>query len=500
MKKLFLDTRVLDKSAKEKYFLSEDLMMENAASALEKEVKFYLEKSSPFCIQRASVLILCGKGNNGGDGYALARRLMKEKLSVTVCSFDEPVSDISILQKKRAQSIGVNFIEPYDLDFFFEEKSVDLKIVVDCIFGSGFHGSLPPLISAVIKEINLMDDIFRISCDVPTGLDLYGNSGGEVFNAHSTVCMGALKYSLYSDFAKDYVGKIVLCDLGISQENFETESEFLPDAFLLEEKDVTLPYRNKENVYKNKFGHGIVISGEKEGASVIAGIAALKFGCGLVTLLESKSHIPYELMSSDNIPENTNAIALGMGLGRNNPLGKKYINYLKDNMHVSCVLDADIFYEEEIVELLKTRSENKSPSVIITPHPKEFSSLLSLCGIGDFSVKEIIERKYELVKLFCEKYPSIILILKGANPIIACKLLGEEIRIYINEFGTCALAKAGSGDVLSGLCLSLLAQNYNGLKAAVTASVYHGKGAREFKNNFSLNPFDLIEKISNIKD
>ncbi len=557
MEQVFSDTRALDKIARKAFNLSEDIMMENAAAALEKECFFEQEKNY---INRPAALILAGSGNNGADGYALARRLQSHELSVTVCQVLEPKSQMCIIQAERTKKTGVQFIDIYSLDSYIEEKSFDLKIICDCIFGSGFHGTLPPEAAAAIQEVNKIDSARKIACDIPSGLK---------FNADITVTMGALKTCLFGDEAKDICGKIIVADLGISRAVFEgagtviqsadmkaaeyTEeagcskefgclqeagcSEALsPEAYLLNESDLILPTRKLNCVHKGTFGHVAVIAGEKNGAALIAGTAALNFGCGLVSVVASQkdapaqnhfqnnfcSSIPPELMSADSIPENANTLILGPGLGRNTEQGIQFINFLLQNPNVSAVLDADIFYYKEITELLKNASDNSDKissrnsggsikqKLILTPHPKEFSSLLEICGLGKYSVQEIVSNRIELVKKFCEAFPNTTLILKGANVLIASKMLQNNQRIaesrfqtgtqiFINQFGTNALSKAGSGDVLSGLCAALLAQNQEPLRAAINASLCHALASRKIKNNFALTPFKLIEQISNFE-
>lgn len=493
MEKLFLDTRVLDKNIRETCGLSEEIMMENAAGALEKSVREHVLTNVRY-ISRPTVLVLCGSGNNGADGYALARRLISHKLSVVCCVVSEAKSELCKIQKNRAEKAGVRFIDIYELDSFLEEKSFDLEVIVDCIFGSGLRLPLSAEACAVIESVN-KNDAYKIACDVPTGLDENGN-GETVFFADETVTMGALKYSLYSDTAKDFAGKISVSDLGVSRDAFETET-FLPHSFVLEYTDAVLPSRKKQNVNKGTFGHAALISGEKVGAAQIASFAALNFGAGLVTMVGENKSSSAEIMSSESIPENTSSIALGMGLGRNTEYSEKYIStvsdFIKENRNVKLVLDADICYSAKVSGLLEEAES------VITPHPKEFSALLKSCGISDVSVKEILKEKTKYAEEFCQKYKKSVLVLKGANTLIAAwSDRNNRVEYYINPLGTAALAKAGSGDVLSGLIAALLAQGYNIINAAVTASLVHGKLSAEFNNNFSLSPLKLISRLDEV--
>jgi len=542
MQPLFLDTRPLDQRVREKFNLTEDIMMENAAVAIEKDVQLCADDSDEI----TNVLVLAGSGNNGADGYALSRRLAGSEIKVTVCEVAVPKSEMCKTQKLRAEKVGVEIKKFSELDLS------SYNIIVDCIFGSGFHGILPEDVAEVISKVN-ETDVVRIACDVPTGLDKYGNAEGEVFSATVTVTMGANKVCLYSDAAKEFVGEVVLADLGVSRNLFcgqlkkngdeknlqgvesNEQNLVLPEEMLLEESDMVLPHRNKQNVNKGSFGHAAIVTGEKIGAGVIAGSSTLRFGAGLVTLVsfekeiscgdkvelnedgllpQQKQIFPYELMCSKTFPSNTTAVALGMGLGRNNNSTEKYFDYLYEHKDLPCVLDADIFYSDSLCAFLKSRSDDYLKSsasnnkvcdakIVLTPHPKEFVSLLEKCSLSlddresSISVNEAVENKVELVKEFCLKFPGVVLLLKGANVTIGVKFANEEnVRLYVNPYGTSVLAKAGSGDVLSGMICSLLAQKYNSLDATISASLAHALASRNVDCDFSLTPFSLMKEVS----
>ncbi len=507
MQKIFLDSRILDRKARENFFLSEELMMENAAAGLEAAVLPKIFHESGRYIERPCVLILAGRGNNGADGIALSRRLVCKKICVAVCCLGEPATEIARLQKKRAESLGVYFLSVHELDSFAEEKSFDISVVVDCIYGSGFHLPLDPESESAILFANQLD-AFKVSCDVPSGLDSFG-LGSVVFRADETIVSGALKLNLFSDMAQDFCGKISVCNLGLERSSFEATS--FPDAFMLEKSDMRLPFRKKRNVHKGNFGHVAVVCGKKKGAAQISGNAAFAFGAGLVSLSDCEDSGFMHLMASSSIPENVNTVVLGPGLGRKNEKATVFFDFLLRHEEVSCVLDADAFYYEGISTFLENRRKSwletyatssvcQNKAIVLTPHPKEFSSLLSLLGFGDFSVSEVIEKKISLTKTFCEKYRNTILLLKGA--VVTIGFWSEEenrVILYFNPHGTSALAKGGSGDVLSGLVASLLAQGYDSLDAVITASLAHSFASFEIQNNFALTPQALIECVMSIQ-
>lgn len=366
MQKIFYDTRMLDKAARDAYGLTEDIMMENAAAALERQGSEHFFSPDNKYINRPAVLILAGGGNNGADGYALARRIVQRKIDVAVCQVYEPKSAMCVLQADRAKKAGAIFINPYDLDEWIERASFDLRVVYDCVFGSGFHGTLDAMVAAVIASANKIDGAYKIACDVPTGCgasdcktasdsgidkncsqgqnaaaESFGHTNNSfqdhnaaAFRADTTVTMGALKLALYSDAAKDACGKIVVTDLGVSRSNFESAMQAqnaaaaLPCAQLLEPADARLPLRDKkQNSHKGTYGHTAIFAGTKPGAAVIAGHAALKFGSGLASLVPVAGKInfenvaDFELMVADTIPQNATALVAGPGIGRPDDFG-----------------------------------------------------------------------------------------------------------------------------------------------------------------------------------
>jgi len=316
---------------------------------------------------------------------------------------------------------------------------------------------------------------------MPSGLNKEGHLYKHAFMADVTLTMGALKRGLFSDRAKENVGVVHQVDLGIHKSTYETKTNWK----LLDESDLKPPFREKKNTHKGSFGHLSLLHGEKEGAAIIAALSALHYGSGLVTLIGNKiPSLPYSLMQDENLPQNTSAIACGMGLGKNfqrDRLSKVFIH------DIPLVLDADIFYHSIFYELLHR-------DVIITPHPKEFVHILKQCSLSDISVHELQDKRFEYAELFSKSYPNITLVLKGANTIIA-----HQNKFYINPHGTSALAKGGSGDILSGLCGALLAQGYSPVEAAIQASLAQTLSAKAIqKNSYSLLPEDIIEGLSHL--
>ena len=183
MQKLFFEVGGLDRRCVERFGLSEDILMENAASGLKRAIEDRFKKGS-------SVLIVCGSGNNGGDGIALGR-MLQSTFKVRLFLYKEPKSAVSKLQLQRAKALNIEIVD--------EIKECD--IVVDALFGSGFAGGLDEGVCSILQTMNRLEG-YKIACDVPSGIDKNGNTSSVVFRADLTVTMGALKEYLHTDRAK----------------------------------------------------------------------------------------------------------------------------------------------------------------------------------------------------------------------------------------------------------------------------------------------------------
>lgn len=500
MKKVFLETSSIEKQIKENLSLPDFLMMENAAIAIKNQVLEYAQSKDD------KVIFLCGKGNNGADGFASAR-LLQDYLNVLVFVIEEPVSIEAKKEYEIAQKLGIQFITE---DSLFDELE-SCSIIVDCIYGTRFHDNIEEKVANLIQQANSSPSI-NIACDIPSGIDKFGNIGlckntKIAFKADVTVTMGSFKTALLGDDAKNYVGKIVVADLGLSRKYFESINK--TNTFLLEKSDMNLPFRKEKSVNKGTFGYTTVISGEKTGASILSATTALHFGSGIVSLLPSDNSninqfkISPELIISSEIPVKTTSVVIGCGLGNLNEIdspSSKMIDLFKSwFLHAknpACVIDADLFYYKNIKNLLLELSSVENARIVLTPHPKELLTLCKLCGISSFDddISAIISNRMEIAKEFHSTFPKITLVMKGANTIIS-----SDESFYICNLGSQNLAKAGSGDVLAGLIGSLLAQNYSSKEAAITAVLSHSTASSmENPESFSLTPERLIENISKL--
>ncbi len=460
MQNLYYEVDSLDKRACEQFHMSEDLLMEHAANGMASYIHNHYPTSN-------TVLIVSGSGNNGADGIALAR-LLHLHLDVRLYLHKQPSTSIGQIQLQRLLSLGIKPVDEIE----------DADIIVDALFGSGLSRELDQESSVLIEKLNCLKGT-KIACDMPSGLNKDGHLYKHAFVADVSLCMGGIKRALFTDKAKEYVGKVQQIDLGMHRDLYENESNWR----LLDKSDLKPPYRTKKNTHKGSFGHLALVRGSKEGAAIISALSAFSYGAGLVSLVgHNVPSLPYSIMQDEHLPENATAIACGMGLGKN--FQRERLSPILSH-DLPMVLDADIFYHSIFYDLLHKE-------LIITPHPKEFVHILATLGLAQITVQELQEKRFHYAELFSTKYPKIVLILKGANTIIV-----QNNNFYINPHGTPALAKGGSGDVLTGLCGALLAQGYNCLEAAIQASLAQTLSASSIeKSSYALTPEDIIKGLS----
>lgn len=468
MQNIYKETQVLDKRAIDRFLLSEEILVENASVALKNQLEKITHKQS-------LVYIICGGGNNGADGLALARKVNGD-YRIKVYMASEPKTTLCEKEFFRAKNSGVEFVT----------KLYPADVVVDCLIGSGFRGELRGESAELIRAMNKMAGK-RLACDIPSGVGK--GFKGVAFEAHWTICMGALKMGLFCEWAKDYVGEIIVADLGVSRKNYEITS----NAKLLDKQDLILPLRHKQDTHKGEYGHLSILcqknQDSKSGAGILSALSALSFGVGLVTLVSPQgelNHVPYEVMQSVNIPENSNVVAFGMGAGE--------IGDLRMCEGRFCVLDADVFKSNVVKEFLdNAKAQSELSKVVLTPHIKEFANLLRICCIADLSVEEVKNNRDALIGEFCAMYPQVVVVLKGANTLIA-----QNEKIFVCNLGGNNLAKGGSGDVLVGMIGALIAQRREPLRASIDAVLAHAIAANQIKTSYGLTPMDLIERVKNL--
>jgi len=462
----------MDERCYREYGLTEDILMEHAAEGIESYIRHNLKEAS-------SILIVAGSGNNGADGIALARLMQFAFSSVKLYLPFGTKSTMAQLQLERVKKL--EYIE-------IVACVHEADIIVDALFGAGLSRPLEEAAQSLVDEMNNLNG-FKIACDIPTGIEENGAISTVAFEADVTITMGARKESLYGDAAKDVVGEVVRVDLGLRYNYYSGDIQV--DSYLLDKEDLTLPSRDFSLVtHKGSFGHAVVFCGEKEGAGVIAGMAASRFGAGLTTLLShEKIQHPSSLMHAAEVPQNATALAIGMGLGGS--LEQVFLQKSVVESHLPVVLDADALYHEGLLEIL----QQKEREVVLTPHPKEFTALWRVLTGETLNVEQVQRARFEVLRRFTLLYPRVALLLKGANTLVV-----QEGKIYINPFGSARLSKGGSGDVLSGLIVALLAQGYSAIDAAIQGSLALTTAAERYTgSSYAMLPEDLIEQIVHLE-
>jgi NAD(P)H-hydrate epimerase len=429
------------------------------------------------------ILILCGPGNNGGDGYALARRLTVSGYNVVAYSWKNPKTKDCIHNRDLFADIG-GTIKKFDN---YNDLITDIKnseVVVDGIFGTGFKGTLPGEIIDAFNEIN-KHECSRVAIDISSGIN---GSTGEVnqaaFLADVTVTFGLPKFGHYLQPGKYYTGELIVKNIGFPEKiiNKFASCECI-DSKLANE---LLPYRYPWE-HKGSYGKVMIVGGNEvyTGAPLMAAQGALISGCGKVITYTPENaretisnNIPQIIaygsvkknLSDNDLPvmkellKDADALVIGPGIGRELETKKFVLGLLEmvSKLDLSKVLiDADgLLALKDDMKLLKNLDDT-----VITPHPGEFSKLTGK------EINELINN-VKMVREYAGKWKTT-LILKGSTSIISDK--GKNIRLNIT--GNTGLAKGGSGDLLSGTIGAFMAQNMNCYDAASLGSYIMGKAA-----------------------
>ncbi len=443
------------------------LLMERAGEAVAAAV---MAHKAPPC----RVLVLCGSGNNGGDGYAAARTLARrgyEALAVDVFGRGQRTPEGRAQLADYGREVGTPLTVP-------EAEALTCDVLVDAVLGTGARLPLGEEL-APISHLMKSKNAYRIAVDLPLGVDAEdGRADSSAVPADVTVALGFPKYGLYSYPARAFVGRIAVADLGLDTP--EVRARFSLREHLLSEATVRplLPRRDP-NGHKGSFGHLLLVCGSKayRGAALLSGAAALRMGAGLITLASEEcvlagalpvlpelipSPLPAEAPLPEGLTERKQAILFGPGVGLSEVTGARLVALLTSE-GCPLVLDADAITAlaalgEEGKRLLKAAKRK----VILTPHPGELARLL------ETTAEAVQADRLGLARRFASLYP-VTLVLKGAATVIT---EGEDF--YLNTSGSPALAKGGSGDVLAGAIASLLATGMTPTEAARLAVWLHG--------------------------
>ena len=413
-----------------------------------------LKLAPPGSLRDHRIVIVCGKGNNGGDGLAIARQILinfkPQALDVFLAAKPEDLRGDAAENYRMYLAAGGKFADKLDV------RMGAATIVIDALLGTGLRGEPSEPYKNWIRTINTAFPAATIvAVDIPSGL---GTS--ECVRAHHTVTFTAPKANMVRSPECDAVGELIVVPLGTPQHILENAK-----LNLITEDDIQhLTAPRVRDGHKGLYGHVLVVAGGpgKTGAAAMSGLAALRMGAGLVTVAASDhAGFAHELMSaplSKDLPlERKTVVAIGPGLGTD-PESVALVRHLAKTLEIPMVIDADAITALAGVD--EPWPANIRYPRILTPHPGEMARLAP-----EKADRIDTARQYAVKQACC-------VVLKGNRTVIAF----PDSQVWINPTGSPAMAKAGSGDILTGLIAGLIAQYPNDWQTAVIAAVYwHGR-------------------------
>ena len=499
--------RNIDKITIEERGISGLTLMERAGVAVANQV---VKRYAPSC-----VAVFIGKGNNGGDGSVVARILSEKGVDAVVFVVADP-SSIQGDAKTKYERIPEYILkinlynEPSTVDSL-PEKLASCSCVVDGLLGTGIEGEVQSLYKTVIDAINMSHKPV-IAIDIPSGLQSdTGNWEGACIKADLTITMGAPKIGLYINDAYKVTGEIFIADIGFPKDLFdnpELKTNLTTHSFV----SSLFPKRDRAS-HKGNYGHLFVISGSRgfTGASTLVAEAALRTGAGLVTLGIPKSLnsiLEVKLTEAMTLPlyetteqtlssssfkeirdfaEKSKAIAIGPGLSTHSDTAKLVRKVLLE-IDKPMVVDADGINSLDLKTLSQLSS--KKSFTILTPHPKELSRLIKK------DIKDIQADRIKTATEIAVNY-KLYLVLKGFRTVVSA----PDGTVFINDTGNPGMAKGGSGDVLTGIIGSLLAQGFTPFHSAICGVYIHGLAgdyASKELTEAAMIPTDIINYLPKV--
>jgi hydroxyethylthiazole kinase-like uncharacterized protein yjeF len=508
--------RAIDRLTTERFSTPSLLLMETAAAAAARAVAARF----PEGVAGRRVRVLCGRGNNGGDGAALGRALSLAGARVDVVLFgrvEETKGDArtNFEMARRLSSFEagshtepppLNFIECESVAEWEEVAAHSYDVIVDALFGTGLTRPLEGVHRQVVEHLELLrnarerasaDRPLFVSLDIPSGLDADSAALiGATVRADLTVTFTAPKPANVLPPASHYNGELVVAHIGSPPSLLETTSG-QPDLFLVQDVDARawlVKTRYAPNSYKNTHGHALVVAGSRglTGAAVLCGQAAMRSGAGLVTIATAAAAQPAvaaqampEIMTAAlpetadgavsfeaiervlNLASRANAVAVGPGLSNEDESTRRFVRELIERRSTAVVIDADGL--NALAPWPKELRGSRELPLVLTPHPGEMQRLL---GTDD---KNALADRVEAARAFANAH-EVLLVLKGSRTLVA----SSDGRVFVNPTGNAGLGTAGAGDTLTGIITGFLAQADGTLRQdadaldAVIAAVYVG--------------------------
>lgn len=442
------------------------------------------------------VLVVCGSGNNGGDGFAVARLLWEKDVDAEILFVgkENALSKECALQKEIACRMGI--------PVFTHLPQKEYTVMIDAVFGVGLKRNISGAYADVIDWMN-QQNCQKVAIDIPSGVcSRTGHILGIGFRAHVTVAMECVKLGSELFPGKTYSGETVAVPIGVSKAIFR-EDEGVVFTYEREELRQLLPPRTADS-HKGNYGRVLLIAGSKgmAGAGFLAARGAYSTGAGLVQIYTPQENrqivqqlLPEAIVTCyeefdahqlSHLLEWADVVCIGCGLGKRSISEQILIHTLKE-CSTPCVIDADgINLLSENMHLLK---ENSAP-VILTPHILEMSRLIKV------DVETIKTDRMSILHKFTDSYP-VVCVLKDSRTAVA-----EKSRsVFLNLAGNHAMAKAGSGDVLAGTITGFAAQGMDSFQSACAGVLLHACGgdeARRIKGQYSVLAEDIIAGMEKV--
>ena len=465
------------------------VLMERAALAVIEEMK-----QSQLDLKK--VLVVCGSGNNGGDGFAIARLLHLQGYAVKVWFVGKQSSMTA--ETKLQMEIAVNYGVPVEN----ETTEVDATVIVDAIFGIGLSRQVSGAYYTIIEKVNRMKGK-KVAVDIPSGISAdTGEEMGIAVAADLTVTFAFEKIGMLFGKARTFTGKLVTAPIGIEPSVYQGRKDI---CYTYDRQDLkTLLPKRDPNGHKGTFGKVLLIVGSPgmAGAAYLSARAAYLAGAGLVQIYTAEENrIPlqqllpeailttyseYEEKTLQELLTWADVIGIGSGLSVSKTASRIF-SYTLCNAKKPCVLDADgLNLLAGNPKLFRSLTAN----CILTPHIKEMSRL---CG---HSVKDLQADRFRYFREFT-KTTSSVCVMKDARTLVGC----NGVPVYVNTSGNQSMAKGGAGDVLAGMIAGLLAQGMKPYEAGVLGVFLHGlagDAARRRKGSYSVLARDILEGISEV--
>ncbi|MGB9736225.1 MAG: NAD(P)H-hydrate dehydratase [bacterium] len=499
--------RNLDKKTVEAFGINSIVLMENAGRSVAQTIIKEFNAQA-----KKGVVVFCGKGNNGGDGFVTARHLINRGYHVDVVFFgkkDELKGDA--LTNYTALSRIIDIIHELKDATEFDKTDINLKekgLIVDALLGTGINGVVKEPFYGAINLIN-NSGLPVIAVDIPSGIDAdTGAVAGVSVKAKKTVTFGLAKIGLVVYPGVEFAGEVEVVDISI------------PDKLI---KQTYIPYNLVDHTYvssllkprnyntnKGDYGHTLIIAGSegKSGAGILSAKGALRAGSGLVTIAGPEGLMPvYEttvlealkepltetltgvidrsaINQVEKLLQTRDVVAIGPGIGTE-PQTAEFVFELIRRCKIPIVIDADGI--NIIASDPQVLVESNNEHIVLTPHPGEFGRLVNM------NPKEVNKDRIGLASEFAKKY-KCTLVLKGARTVIANK----DGEVWVNPTGNPGMSTGGMGDVLTGIIAGLIATGLNPQEAAIAGVFIHGMAGDiiyAYHRNSAVLASEILDRI-----